>query len=368
MAVTIKLLPTNEQAYVLRETLERANEAANAISEIAWENNSFGQYKLHKLAYHETKARFDLSSQMIVRAISKVADAYKLDRKRKRDFKPLGAIAYDDRILRYYDDAVSIWTIEGRQHIPYVCDERTEEMLKLRQGESNLLYRDGKWYLLATVNIEEPPARTLEDWLGIDLGIASVATDSDGEAYSGSQLKILRHRYARIRSRLQAKKTKSARRLLKRRRRKEKRMARNINHAISKSIVSKAQGTDRGIALEDLKGIRERMTVRRRQRRTMHSWSFHQLRRFVEYKARLAGVAVRFVDPRNTSRTCPKCGCVDKRNRSSQDTFECVSCGFSGVADAIAAENIRRAAVDQPNVVCESISHNYKPPALAGGS
>jgi transposase len=58
------------------------------------------------------------------------------------------------------------------------------------------------------------------------------------------------------------------------------------------------------------------------------------------------------VDPRNTSRTCPACGYIDKANRVSQSVFSCVVCGFSGLADFIAALNIRvlgRAAVMRPN-------------------
>jgi putative transposase len=344
----MKLLPTREQSHALNETLRASNAAANEMSEIAWEHRSFGQYKLHKLAYHSVRASTGLSSQMVIRAISKVA--YKLDRKRKRIFKPLGAIAYDDRILRWKESEVSIWTTGGRQTIPFVCGERTAELLKSRQGESDLLYRNAKWFLLATVNVEEPPPGTPEDWIGIDLGITNIATDWDGDTYFGSQLKGLRHRYHRIRSRLQSKGTKSAKRRAKKRRQKERRMARNENHRISKRIVSKAQRTKSGIALEDLGGIRGRVRVRRRQRRKMHSWSFNQLRQFVVYKAALAGVPVVLVDPRNTSRECPECGHTDKRNRPNRNMFRCGLCSFSGAADHIAARNVSgRVAVNLPN-------------------
>lgn len=98
-----------------------------------------------------------------------------------------------------------------------------------------------------------------------------------------------------------------------------------------------------------LKGIRLRVTVRRPQRATLHSWAFGQLRAFVTYKAQRAGVAVHLVDPRNTSRTCPACGHCEKGNRKSQASFVCLSCGFAGLADKIAAVNIgRRAPVNVP--------------------
>jgi IS605 OrfB family transposase len=113
---------------------------------------------------------------------------------------------------------------------------------------------------------------------------------------------------------------------------------------ISKRFVETAKRTEQGVALEELGGILERVQLRCSQRATLHSWSFHQLRLFIEYKAQLQGVPVVAVDPRNTSRTCPACGCIDKQNRPSQQTFSCTSCGHSELADYIASVNIRRRA------------------------
>lgn len=198
---------------------------------------------------------------------------------------------------------------------------------------------------------EEPEAIDILGVLGCDLGIVNILSDSDGNTYSGGQVNGLRHRHRRLRQHLQAKGTRSARKLLKKRSRKESRFAKTVNHTISKRVVETAQGTHRAIALEELGGIRDRVTVRRSQRATLHNWSFYQLRTFIEYKARRAGIPVIPVDPRNTSRTCPACGCIDKRNRPTQRLFSCISCGFSGPADIIAAGNIaRRAAVNLPNV------------------
>jgi putative transposase len=189
----------------------------------------------------------------------------------------------------------------------------------------------------------------------VDLGVKNIAADSEGETHSGGHLRGLRHRYQRVRSRLQSKGTKSARRLARKRRRKEHRMARDANHRISKRIVEKAQRTKSGIALENLGGIRGRVRARRSQRSTLHSWSFRQLGEFICYKAALVGVPVVFVDPRNTSRACPGCGYCDKRNRPNRDTFRCTACGFAGPADSIAAANIgRRAHVMVPNAAGSS--------------
>lgn len=348
----VQLNPTDSQRDALRKTLRQANAACNHIAAWAWEHQVFRHYVLHQALYYDLRAQFGLPAQLAVRCLAKVGDAYKLDRKSQRTFQPFGGIAYDDRLLSWHVDKgeVSIGTLHGRERVPFVCGPRQRELLASRQGESDLVYVDGRFYLLATCNAIDPEPRDVEDYLGVDLGIVNLATDSDGEVHSGKTVNGLRHRHVRLRARLQSKRTKSAKQLLKRRRRKEARFARDVNHCISKTLVAKAEGTGRGIALENLKGIRERLTVRKAQRRIQHSWAFHQLQTFVAYKARRVGLPVVLVDPRNTSRTCPSCGLVDKANRPSQALFRCIQCGFSGHADTIAAENIRRAAVNRPYV------------------
>ena len=355
LTAQVKLLATHEQLALLKQTMETANAACNAISHRAWQNKEFQQYRLHKLTYHEIRAAFRLTAQVVVRCIARVAAAYKLDRKTRRVFKSGGAIPYDDRILRWYVGRaeVSIWTVNGRQRIPFVCGERQRRLLAARQGETDLIYHRGEFYLAATCNVEEPEPTDVDDVLGVDFGVVNIAVDSDGEVHAGNQVNNVRHRHRRLRAKLQRKGTKAARRRLKKLAGKECRFAKHTNHVISKHIVAKAQGTRRAIAIEDLKGIRERVTARRQQRATLHSWAFSQLRQHTTYKAALAGVPLVLIDPRNTSRTCPACGYVDKRNRPNQSTFSCVKCGFAGPADHIAAMNIRvlgRGVVNRPYV------------------
>jgi len=359
----VKLTPSAEQHTALVETLKRANAACDAISEAAWEHKTFGKFALHRLTYHGVKKDFNLTAQVVVRCIAKVADAYKLDRKTKRSFRPFGSIAFDDRILRWYPDRVSIWTTEGRQKIPYVCGERQRLMLLNRQGESDLVLRKGQFYLLAVCNVEEPDPIDINGFLGVDLGVCNIATTSDGEILSGKTIKGVRYRHRRLRQKLQKKGTKSSRCRLKILSGQERRFATDVNHCLSKRIVAVAQGTGRGIALEDLKGIRTRISARRNQRAILHSWAFGQLRSFINYKAILTGVAVVTVDPRNTSRECPACGCIAKQNRPSQSQFRCTSCGLLGHADVIAGCNIAaRALVNAPYISDVRLS----PSALAG--
>jgi putative transposase len=297
---------------------------------------------------------FGLSAQMVIRALAKVGDAYKLDTKTKRTFRPTSAIAYDDRILSFAtpDSSVSIWTVDKRQSIPFVCGERQRALLPFRQGESDLAFVCGNWYLLATVAIDNPDLFDVEGVLGIDLGVTNIAVDSDGEIHSGRAIKKVRFRHRRLRNKLQRLGTLGSRRRLRILAGQEARFAKHTNHVISEKIVAKAKRTKCAIAVEDLTHIRTRARARRSQRATLHSWSFAQLQAFIAYKAQRSGIPVHRVDPRNTSRTCPACGHKDAANRKTQSSFVCMSCGFAGLADMIAAENIRvlgRALVSAPH-------------------
>ena len=128
------------------------------------------------------------------------------------------------------------------------------------------------------------------------------------------------------------------------------------------AIVETAAGTGRGLAREDLKDMRGRLNGFRAQRRSQHCWAFSRLRSCIEYKARLAGVLVVLVDPRNISQTCPACGCIDKRNRPTRARFSCVSGGFAGPADTSAAGIIaRRAAVMQPDAATGLAREQHAP-------
>jgi putative transposase len=129
------------------------------------------------------------------------------------------------------------------------------------------------------------------------------------------------------------------------------RFAKDANHRISKTLIMKAEGTRSLISLENLEGIWNRTTVRKSQRRDHHSWSFAQLRTFVAYKAAIAGVPLVYIDPAYTSQECPICHHISRSNRPTRDEFCCTCCGFSGLADNVAAQIIRaRVAANLPIV------------------
>jgi len=179
----------------------------------------------------------------------------------------------------------------------------------------------------------------------VDLGVKNLAVTDEGQTFSGADVEQCRQRYGSLRKVLNQCGSKSARRHLRKIRRREANFRKDKNHIISKRIVATAKDTGRAIALEDLKGINDRTTARKPERNRLKGWAFSQLRSFISYKALLAGIPIILVDPRNTSRTCSVCGHCEKANRKSRDEFLCKHCGYSAPADWNAAKNIRMKAL-----------------------
>lgn len=329
-------MPDTKQANALRDTLKECNTACNEISNRCFNKKIFGQYKIHHEVYYSIKSSFNLSSQMVIRCISKVADSYKLDKKVQRTFKPFGSIAYDSRVLTYKQSEVSIWTVAGRLKIPFVC--HNPKYIPYIKGEADLVFKKGKFYLFQTVEVPEEDVKDVESFIGVDFGLTDIAVTSDGKKHSAEWLNNYREKRQRVRSSLQSKGTKGSKKLLKRLSGKEKTTAKIINHTIAKSIVTSAKEQNKGIAIEDLKNIRFTSKRRNKKFRTKLSrWNFSQLRSFLTYKSLLNGVPLVVVPPAYTSQTCSVCKHIGKRNNKS---FQCNNCGHNEDADFNASKNI----------------------------
>ncbi|MFD5121155.1 RNA-guided endonuclease InsQ/TnpB family protein [Streptomyces sp. NPDC058385] len=365
IVVQVKLMPEAEQVAALRSTLRTVNDLACWVSEVAFARGVPREYELRRHTYLHLKAE-GLGAQAAQHVIKKVRDAYTTlhanlraghlgkPRSRRRvkaeskpiAFRPVAAQPYDDRCLswQYDQQTVSIWTMTGRiKNVSFVCSADALKTLRdYRKGECDLIERDGVFYLIATCDVPEAEAYEPDGFIGVDLGIVNIATTSTGYQAAGRGLRRYRKRQLTLRAKLQKKRTKSAKRRLKERSRREQRHVKNSNHVIAKTIVTEAERTSAGISLEELKGIRQRVRLRKPQRVTLHSWAFAQLGDFIVYKAKRAGVPLVFVDPAYTSQMCSQCRHVDKRNRVDQGLFICRGCGVVAHADRNASHNIAR--------------------------
>src|SRR5690606_31438866 len=114
----------------------------------------------------------------------------------------------------------------------------------------------------------------------------------------------------------------------------------DLLHQVSRRVVNWCKNKNVGtLVLEDLTGIRHKRPDRRDRGRSLHSWAYARLQKYVAYKARLAGMEVRLIDPAGTSRTCPECGYFAEGNRFAEQ-FRCLRCGFEDDADVVAAMNL----------------------------
>jgi len=345
-----QLLPDDGEAAKLKATVERFNEAANFAAGVAFERKLSNKVELQKIVYRDLRNRFGLSSQMAVRCIAQVCEAYKRDKSIRPVFRPHAAMPHDQRTMSFKGpDRVSLLTLEGRVVVPVVMGKYQAERFTNAKGQADLVLRfDGKWFLRVTVDIPDQAPIPATDFIGVDLGLANIATTSDGERQTGKPVEDVRRKHNLQRKRLQRKGTKGAKKKLRRTSKTEARFRRHENHCISKKIVESAQRTGRGIALEDLKGIRDRVTARGGDARNrLSGWSFHQLYTFLAYKAQAAGVPVVLVDPAHTSQTCPECGHCERSHRKSPSEFRCEACGHEQHADIVGARNIRNAALVQ---------------------
>jgi len=376
LAVSCKLKVSQSQAAKLDATLEAFGQALNWVNQNTPEKVA-NAVKLQSLCYREIRARFGLSSNL-ARTTSRLRDqqvcrrlagARKVAQQKNRPVKAFkrGFATYDARIFsfREKDWTVSLTTVEGRERFELAIGRYQREQLAGSNPKSATLVKrkDGSYSIQICVEAEPSPPQRTGRVLGVDLGRTDIAHTSEGDNWNGQQLNRIRDHYSKLRAVLQrkaSKGTRSSRRrcreLLQRLSGKERRFQAWVNHRISKAIVSRAKATNSALALEDLTGIRERVNQQPRskaERRRANSWAFYQLRQFLEYKARVAGVSLILVPPAYTSQTCHRCLHIHPeqgKSYRSGKSFKCGHCGWEGDADLNGANVIALlgAVVNQP--------------------
>jgi putative transposase len=373
LTLQTQLFPDERQVELLKNTIRNFNAACNWLAEKAFELQTANKVKLQQEFYYSLRDKFKLSAQMAAICIRHVGGTYSRDKKIKPVFREFAAMPYDSRIYSFKGvDRVSLLTLERRVIVPFVMGKYQADKFSHAKGQADLVYRerDGKWFFLITVDVPDGAEILATDFIGVDLGISQLATPSEGEPFAGDDVKRVSKKYSELRQVLQHKASKQSqngkrprniRKFLKRISKKVRNYKRNVNHCISKKIVQTAIGTGKAIALEDLTGIRQRCEKRHRksQRAIFSGWSFYELRNYITYKAKLAGIPVVLVNPKNTSRECYACGHIAKENRKSQSEFVCVNCSHFDNADSNASKIIARRASVNNAQSSENLAFNY---------
>lgn len=357
LTYAVKFLPTPEQELLLFRTCKTFIDACGTVSEWCRENHCLSQKKIRDAMYLRLCSEYGLGSQMAQSAISRVIGNYRTIRENhgspwhgKRACKYTSA-GYDAVWNRDYSvskaGVVSVNTLAGRVKLQADWSHVPEPYRRGRYGTARIIRRNGKWLMLIPMSVMLPDPPRPQRVTGIDLGLRFLAVSYDGDGntrfHPGKEVTQKRAQYKALRTDLQKRGTRSARKRLKSIGNRENRWMTQVNHRVSKALVAECDRPTL-LALEDLKGVRKATErVGRSQRYVQVSWAFFQLRQMVEYKARGAGHTVMLVDPAYTSQTCPKCGTVRKANRKhDKHLYVCANCGYRSNDDRVAAMNIQR--------------------------
>ncbi|MCU4771187.1 RNA-guided endonuclease InsQ/TnpB family protein [Bacillus toyonensis] len=224
---------------------------------------------------------------------------------------------------------------------------RNFELLKHKLGTIRITKKSAKWIaqIFVTIPTNEKTGTKI---LGVDLGLkvpAVAITDDDKVRFfgNGRQNKYMKRKFRSIRKKLgEAKKLNALRQIED----KEQRWMQDQDHKVSRKIVDFATNNNISvIRLEQLTNIRQTARTSRKNEKNLHTWSFCRLAQFIDYKAKLVGIKTEYVNPSNTSQTCPKCS---EKNKAQDRKYKC-QCGFEKHRDIVGAMNIRYATVVDGN-------------------
>lgn len=203
--------------------------------------------------------------------------------------------------------------------------------------------KNGKRFLLLVVKIpKENRALDANRVVGVDLGVAvPLSAALNDNEYGGMSIGSY-DQFTKMRMRMSAQKRELQRNLrhttngghgraqklqaLERLEGKERNWVHLQNHIFSKSVIEFAIQNGAGaIQMERLAGFgRDKNNeVDEGYKFVLRYWSFFELQSMIEYKAKAAGIEVRYVDPYHTSQTCSFCGHYEKGQRISQSKFVC---------------------------------------------
>lgn len=337
--------PNTGKAETLRETLDRYNDCVNAwIKAIGDLNEEPNRGNVHDHAYHDIKNEFpQLYSNTIQECMNR---AIEIMRNRTGSLPEYDAdsMSFKAVDMRYDSDNVGIPVIgKTRVWVPIIVPSYFGEYRELEKGRCTIIKDGGRWY--AAIAVEYPIEEQYEPdgFLGVDLGIRQIAvvSDADGsinEFYGGEILERGRELYARYHQ-LQERKSgeNSLSQALRRVSGKESRFMDDVNHKIAAEIVELAKHHRYGIAVENLKGLRQGKASKK-LRRMLHRWAYRDLCDKLEYKAEAEGIPLEYVDPRSTSKTCSRCGQENKVGSAKQ--YECNRCGVELNRDLNGARNV----------------------------
>lgn len=360
LSETVKVYPTEYQKSLITQTMKEYIDTVNGLVSDAMRGHSIAKTTTANVSADLPSA---LLNQCIRDAKSIVRKHYKHCHKtvlKNRSLAKRGSVVrtkapnipilkktccyVNNQNYKIKDDCIDFPVmINGKSKRISVSVKLTDRQKALfadaKFGTMRIVTKNHALVAQIVYEVTEPKLKSDGNVIGIDLGIKCPAVSycSDGSVKfygNGRKNKYMRRHYAYLRKKLQtSKKIKAVKRIND----KEQRIMRDIDHKLSHDIVETAVAHNvKVIKLEQLQNIRSTTRTSRKNNHGLHTWSFYRLTQLIEYKARLAGISVEYVNPAYTSQRCPICGSV---HHADDRNYAC-DCGFHIHRDLLGAMNI----------------------------
>ena len=350
-------------------------EVLGQLLDHAWAERitSFKRLKAEK--YHGLRARYPrLPSHYIYTACQMACSIYKSFRKLKRRGlakaeKPVfkkRVIMLDDHLfsldLESWEASVAVEN--GRVKLRLLHGTYHEKFKEMKVGQAWLVKAEDGFYLKAVFSKIVELAESNGKAIAVDINENNVAfgsTERVRNAETGER--AIRTAYFLKRRRLQSKPRLNEKPLMAKYRGRERRRVEHIYHKLANQIIDEAKELKAStIVLEELANIRKRIRRSKPINGRLNRWSFRKLQNIIEYKAKLAGLSLKYVNAKGTSSLCPICG--GELSPNGCRLMKCPSCGTEQDRDIIAVKNLlRRHQMD----VGASPVHPESPPMKRGG-
>lgn len=241
-------------------------------------------------------------------------------------------MSFRSRFVEIESHFIKLPLLKGKKEwLPLIIPPKFKKVFSLDYGNVVLKRNNGDWFTYLSFYIPCKEEYKPNGWFGIDLGINNILVLSDPKGkvnkfYNGKRLKKIREEFYQKRKLLQSQKGRDNNKwkALKALSEKETNYTDYVNHKISKEVVELAKRYQYGLVMEDLSRIKK--TQHKRFNRMLSSWKFRDLIGKIEYKSEVDGVPLEFVNPKNTSKTCSRCGEINDIGTKKQ--FKCHACGF----------------------------------------
>ena len=346
ITVTVKLLPTKEQISILREM---SRTYISTINTLVFE--MVAEKKSTKKSSKDLPA--SLPSAVKNQAIKDAKSVFNKAKKSKFTMvpvlkKPVCIWNNQNYSVDFTHISMPVMVNGKATKTPIRAllvdkDHRNFDLLKHKLGTLRIIQKADKWIAQISITIPTVEGTGLKV-MGVDLGLkvpAVAVTDDEKVRFfgNGRQNKYMKRKFRSYRKALGKTKKLNA---IRNSKDKEQRWMKDQDHKVSREIINFAKENKISvIRLEKLANIRQTARTSRKNEKNLHTWSFYRLSQFIEYKAKLEGIKVEYVNPAYTSQTCPKCS---EKNKAQDRKYQC-KCGFKKHRDLVGAINIRYAPV-----------------------